>query len=348
MQTTSRHPFRIATARALATGLIFAAVGAGAHTFCVSTAAELRQALTDASDGGLYANEFAQVNVSTGTYLTGNNPFHYSNTSATSSLYVTGGNSAGCVSQMLSPATTILDGHHATAVMQLKSANGTIVVTALTLQNGESSEPGGGLQINYGISPTTTTYVENSIIRNNHSAGLGGGVYMYGGEVALDFDLIAGNSANQFGAGFVVAYGNFNEMVHDTVANNTASTTSGPVGGIYCGGSTYCSIGENIFWNNTTYGIYLGGTNAQMYYNDYGSRGGNDPAQETFSISANPAFVNPAGGNFRLSGASPALAFGGINFLQSHDLDGNPLPESGKVDLGAYEETIFFDGFDAD
>jgi hypothetical protein len=333
-------------------GILGVLCAAHAHDFCVATAAGLQSALTDASDGGIYANESSTINIRTGTYVTGaatgNGPFHYSNTSATSGLYITGGNNAGCAGQTHSPATTILDGQHATAVMQLRSSQGNIIVTSLTLQNGESPDPGSGIQINYTLSPSTLVYVENSIIRNNHSDGLAGGVYIFAGDVALSVDQITGNSADQFGAGFVVAYGSFNEHTHVTVAKNTASTATSPVGGLYCGGSAACSIGESIFWNNTTYGLYLGAGNAQLYYNDYGARGGNNPLQETFAISANPNFVNEAGGNFHLSGTSPALGFGGVNFLGVYDLDDHPLAASGKVDLGAYEETVFVDNFDDD
>ena len=84
---------------------------------------------------------------------------------------------------------------------------------------------------------------------------------------------------------------------------------------------------------------------AGLYYNDYGTRGGMTPQNEVGTLMANPQFVDAPGGNFHLAGNSPLL---GVSPLLSDtlDLDGNPSPQGGKMDLGAYEETVFADGFD--
>jgi hypothetical protein len=57
------------------------------------------------------------------------------------------------------------------------------------------------------------------------------------------------------------------------------------------------------------------------------------------NISADPALVNPAGGNYRLQSTSPAINAGDPRApeLSSTDLDGNPRTRNGKVDMGAYE-----------
>ena len=91
--------------------------------------------------------------------------------------------------------------------------------------------------------------------------------------------------------------------------------------------------------------IFLGNSGAILSHNDYGTRGGATPASEISNLSVNPKFVDAAGGDFHLAGDSPLLGYG-LPQGTITDLDGNPYPVSGKIDLGAYAETIFIDGFD--
>jgi hypothetical protein len=60
------------------------------------------------------------------------------------------------------------------------------------------------------------------------------------------------------------------------------------------------------------------------------------------NLSTDPLFVDAAGGNFRLSSASPLLGHDAF-YSGGTDIEGHPLPVSGLVDLGAYEDTIFAD-----
>ena len=53
----------------------------------------------------------------------------------------------------------------------------------------------------------------------------------------------------------------------------------------------------------------------------------------------------PAQTHFHLAGDSPLLGASPI-ITHTIDLDGNPATTAGKIDMGAYEETIFIDGFD--
>jgi hypothetical protein len=64
-------------------------------------------------------------------------------------------------------------------------------------------------------------------------------------------------------------------------------------------------------------------------------------------LSTDPKFIDAYVGDFNLRGDSPALGVDwgpGFVFLLS-DVEGKVWPQNGKVDLGAYEETIFVDGF---
>jgi hypothetical protein len=329
----------------LAFGLLAATNFAHAANYCVATAAALQSALNQSSNGGVHNAEDNFIQVVQGTYLTGsvtgNGAFHYYST-GTHSLVIAGGYGASCATTSRNAALTVLDGRHATQVLSLSSANGLIGVTQLTLQNGEGGTPGAGLQVNWLASVNAGVHVMNNIIRNNHSSVDAGGVYLSGAgeETWLFSNLIADNSADsQYGAGYVTGYGQYNEIYDNTVTANTSAyhgSNGDPVGGLFCGGSRFCQIGNNIFWNNTTYGIFLGNTGAHLSYNDYGVLGGNAPAFSTGDVAVAPKFVNPGAGNYRLSSSSPVRDFSPDQVSQ-YDVEGHAYPTTGNVDIGAYQ-----------
>lgn len=103
---------------------------------------------------------------------------------------------------------------------------------------------------------------------------------------------------------------------------------------------------RNIFWNNNSVGLYLGNGSANLVFNAYGILGGSAPAA-TFGnfVKVNPKFLNASGGDFHLLGTSPLLGVS-TELVTYDDLDGNLHPQSGRGDLGAYEDTVFIDGLD--
>ena len=97
------------------------------------------------------------------------------------------------------------------------------------------------------------------------------------------------------------------------------------------------------------YGAYLDTNNIDLDNNDYGTLGGTPPHTNTHSlVNKNPRFVNAAGGDFHLAGNSPALGFstGPQRGTFISDLERHAYALGGNIDVGAYEETIFIDGFD--
>jgi len=110
---------------------------------------------------------------------------------------------------------------------------------------------------------------------------------------------------------------------------------------------TTWNIEKNIFWNNTGAGLHLGNATGQLLDNDYGSLGGMTPSVDLNPISQNPQFVDADNGNFRLAGDSPLLGYSVFLSGSSMDLDGNIPPGSGRMDLGAFYETIFVDALEA-
>jgi len=319
-----------------------AANGAQAATYCVASSAALQQALNQSADGGIHHNEDNVIEIVQGAYNTpSSGTFHYYST-GTHVLIVSGGYTAGCALQLHVTSQTVLDGHHATGVLSLSSANGSIAVDTLTLQNGESGSVGAGLQINYLASVNASVHVMNTIIRNNHSSVDAGGLYLSGAgdETWLINVLLADNSSDiQYGAGYVTGYGQFNEIMATTVSGNTAANQGGSgaaVGGLFCGGSRRCQVYNSIFWNNTTFGLYLDNSGAIVGDSDYGTLGGHAPATLFDNASVAPQFVNRDNGNYHLSSDSPLRNFSSFH-VSDYDLDGHAYPATGNVDIGAYQ-----------
>ena len=334
---------------------------ARAVSLCVSTAVELQEALSDASDGGLYSGYDVEIDLVQGTYFAPENgPFLYTSTAATGQISVMGGWNSQCDGFSHNAALTVLDANHNSQVLSIDNSNADVDVELLTIQNGETFDEGGGLAINSETaSPGASVYVAFNIIRNNQSFTTGGGVSIYTSgsvnQVDLLTNVITGNTANDFGAGLVnaanvgVVY-----ITGNTVYGNTAVAVSGS-GSLYCCGdaANAPAIYANIFWQNTKYGLYTYGTAADLEYNDYGTLSGVTPDQNIGNTSINPKFLDAANGDFHLSGTSSLLGYSpptinGVPAGTSTDVSGNYFPQTGKRDVGAYSETIFTDGFDGD
>jgi parallel beta-helix repeat protein len=356
MPSLSIHP--LAPHRVRAT-LLFACAAclcalmprARAHEFCVSTASELESALADSSDGGMYAGENNDIGLLPGTYVTGTGPFYYSNT--THGLSIIGGYDAGCVNRLDDPTLSVLDGANATAVLELHSLGGALEVDWLTIQNGESTGAGAGLYLE-GMGGQITS-VNNTIIRNNHAVDTAGGIYATVGSTGSDdvlfveSSLIVGNSAdNGSSAGILIVHGAGATVAGNTVSTNSTTLPQGIGGLVFSGNDTCnCAVMNNIVWDNTAIGLWLGNANVALEYNDIGTPGGSPADTDIGNVSIAPQFVDRNGGDFHLAGDSPLFGLS-PDPIGNLDLDGHSRPRFGRADPGAYEETIFADGFDGD
>jgi hypothetical protein len=337
---------------ALSIGLLAVSTLAQAHDFpCISNASGLQTALDQSSDNGIYSGEDNTIYLGKGNYATGaatgNGPFHYTSTATTGSITLFGGYAdVNCSSLTRDPAMAVLDGNHSTQVLNISDRYGRVQVSEITIQNGESSAPGGGLNVNYQrVSGFVGVY--QNIIQNNHTTSIGGGLAVYSdNDVHVQTNLIVGNSAdNGYGAGIAQSNGGRTFLTNLTVYGNT-TTLAGGTGGLAYGGASNGQVLANIFWNNTKYGLFLLDNQASLDFNDYGTLGGGTPAVNLHNYSLAPHFVDASAGNFHLAGDSPLLGISSIHVGgTSYDLDGNTFPLSGFADLGAYEETVFTDGF---
>lgn len=324
---------------------------------CVTTAQELQDDLTAASDGHMYNGMDNTIYLAQGTYktgaATGNGPFHYSSTAATGALIINGGYGPNCGSYSHDNSFAVLDGNNATQVLKINNTNAYVGLQLITIQNGKSSADGGGLSINNGQGNGSAQSVDvfNSVIRNNSTTKHGGGLAVSSSgtaDTSLESNIIAGNSADlDFGAGYIST----NSAGHLYVTRNTAfgNTTaqSGATGGLGCEatGTGYCVVVDNILWSNTNIGLYLLGGGNLMSFDDYGTLGGDTPTENYMSLSVNPKFVDSASGDFHLASGSPLIGASTDSLGLQIDPEGNEYAEIGKTDIGTFAETIFADSF---
>jgi hypothetical protein len=359
MRNRSGHSSRTASVSkyavaAIVLGLAFGSVPASAVTICVSNSVQLQNALDDVSDGGMYAGSNATIQVVKGHYLTTaknppNQAFHYSST-ANQSITIVGGYRGSCPipTSGRDPTGSVLDGAATSDVLEIHSAIGMVHVSLLTIQNGKTGGDPAGLSINAHVGDNSGAIVSNNIIQNNISGGLFGGLFVASGGTTLlqvQNNLIANNHAdNGYGAGAIVGNGGSMGLYGNTVYGNTV-TASGTIGGLSVSSTAGGSVINNILWNNSNIGLNLATGSMALAYNDIGTLTGVAPISVTGDVSVAPKFVDAANGDFHLQGTSPLLA---QSLLQEgdFDLDGFAIPDHGKVDVGAYEETIFINGFD--
>ena len=176
-----------------------------AEDFCVSTAQELQDALTQAQ-GNAQNNT---IKIETGTYHTADNGnsdlgFIYTN-SMPGSLTITGGWQSNCAPSRpgSSAFETVLDGGNADRVLAISAgnANVNIAIENLTIQSGMApalGNEGGGLLIK------------------------GFGSNDEAGTVSIDRVVFTGNQANYRSALSIESYGRVevtNSLFHDNIAN---------------------------------------------------------------------------------------------------------------------------------
>ena len=106
--------------------------------YCVSTAQELHDALTEAQSNG----QDDVIHIVQGTY---NGNFIYASTEAYS-VTVEGGYTTDCVSRVVNPENTVLDGSNSGVVLALSTPGHEVIfsVDGLTVRGGNSGSRGGG------------------------------------------------------------------------------------------------------------------------------------------------------------------------------------------------------------
>jgi hypothetical protein len=262
---------------------------------------------------------------------------------------------------------TIIDGNFAGTVVRCESGEGPdTILDGFTICNGYTKDGGGGM-INIGSSPTIT----NCIFFRNSALGQffppfiypawGGGMTNCSSSPTVINCLFCENSADGikdgYGGGMLnaasnptvinctfsgnyafgytgIGYGGgmYNEDSHPIVTGCTFSGNySYGYGGGMCNHDADPTVTNCILWDNTP--DEIDGTATVTFSDVKGGYPG------TGNIDANPLFIDLFNSDFHLAHASPCINRGTNDVTLPDDIDGDPRPFMGTVDMGADEYT---------
>ncbi len=243
-------------------------------------------------------------------------------------------------------------------MVNMDDSNPTVTNCTFT---GNSADSGGGMYNQNESSPTVTncTFTENSssgMVNNNsnptvtnctfsgNTATNGGGMSnVFNSSPTVANCTFSGNSATNDGGG--MRNNNGNPMVANCTFSGNTAATGGAMLNVF---NSTVTLTNCILWGDSPNEIVEAAdpiTNV-LYSDVQGGWSG------IGNIDADPSFVDPDNGDFRLSPGSPCIDAGnnwGVAGLMETDLDGNPRfmadgndfdPGCGEpvvVDIGAYE-----------
>jgi Domain of unknown function (DUF5123)/Right handed beta helix region len=151
--------------------------------------------------------------------------------------------------------------------------------------------------------------------------------------------LIANNISYQNGGGGIIAH----QSEHVDIVNNTSYANAQTSelyqnGQVYAGFSSDIKILNNIIHANSGQKVNRNYQNVNVVY-DYNlyTQGPVTEAMGSHDIIANPQFVDPSNGDFRIKSTSPAINKGYYWGGLTTDYAGKPRPAGGAYDIGAYE-----------
>ncbi len=252
---------------------------------------------------------------------------------------------------------TIIDAGHQGRVLYLDGYSIAPIVEYLILTNGSA----GGVR----IGTQTDATLRGNVIENNEAPNIGdgGGVNVnYFGSATLIGNTIRYNRAGRHGGG-VTAARNVT-LINNVIADNVCAEaySYGQGAGIWLGsgelynntlannvggdGSAIRANGDVVLKNTILFGntvgvhAYGGVTTLEgtlWYGNGQNTIGDGSLDIGSINIYQDPAFADPATGDYHLTAGSPAINAGVAVSSAVDDRDGNPRPNCFKWDIGAFE-----------
>lgn len=210
-----------------------------------------------------------------------------------------------------------------------------VIQDSLFDTNGSTADAG-AVYVGGSAAPT----IRRCTFVSNTTWGRGGALLMEGTNAFVRNNLFCNNWA-LYAGGIAVASGS-PVIVGNTLHNNTSDLYPGGIG---CDGAGTPVIVNNIIHGGSSGYSETSGATPDFRFNDvfanagYDYPDGPDLTGANGNISVNPAFVNPAANDYRLTAESPLIDLGDESVVlpDETDLDSQPRRQRAGVDIGACE-----------
>ena len=194
--------------------------------------------------------------------------------------------------------------------------------------------------------PRSSPTIANNVISKNKAVNFGGGIFSFKSRPNIANNTIAENEASSLGGGI------FCQRDVPRITNNVIWKNKSKVGGGFSGDRSFSAITNNTFTENEAAyggGIYFSGGEVRMVnlilwknsddlYSakfsaatrpEHSDIGDGDFRGIGGNISADPLFVDPQNGDFRLMPQSPCVDTGDLNQVYDD-------PDGSRSDMGAF------------
>jgi hypothetical protein len=192
--------------------------------------------------------------------------------------------------------------------------------------------------------------LDGNLIVGNSTGGEGGGLRLGAGSSTLSNNVIADNTALMDGGGLVILQVSYDlpahaSLIHNTIARNRAGDGTGILVGYWEEGDVTVAltntalvshtVGISVSAGNTvTLQGTLWGSGAWANGMDWGGDG--TILTGTVNVWGDPAFVDPAAGDYHIGPGSAAID-AGVDAGVLVDMDGEFRPAGRGYDIGADE-----------